>query len=149
MGRHPRWTRQFLSEADFDAIVHAIAGAEAHTSGEIRVHFDRRLPRHSDGRPVDVIKRAHAVFRNLGMDRETERNGVLVYLALEDRRLAIVGDEGIHARVGDEYWARLRDHMVERLRAAAPRDAILPAIHEVGRVLREHFPRRPDAPPVL
>ena len=75
------------------------------------------------------------------MHRKDERHGVLIYLALADRKIAIVGDEGIHARVGDAYWARVRDHMVEKLQAAAPRDAILTAIQDVGRVLAEHFPR--------
>ncbi|MBI2217832.1 MAG: hypothetical protein HYU51_11085 [Candidatus Rokubacteria bacterium] len=58
--------------------------------------------------------------------------------------LSIFGDEGVHARVGDGYWARTRGLMVERLRAGAPRDAVITAVGEVGRVLAEHFPRRPD-----
>lgn len=143
MGKHPRWARRFLSEADFDAIVHAIVAAEAETSGEIRVHLERRGPRRRGDKWGDVYQRAHEVFSHLGMRRTPQRHGVLIYLALEDRKLAIVGDEGIHGRVGDLYWARVRDLMVEKLRAGAPRDAILAAIREVGRALREHFPRRP------
>ncbi len=143
MGKHPRWARRFLSEADFDAIVHAIVAAEAETSGEIRVHFERRLPRRRGDKRGDVYQRTHEVFSHLGMHRTPQRHGVLIYLALEDRKLAIVGDEGIHRRVGDLYWARVRDLLVEKLRASAPRDALLAAIHEVGRTLKEHFPRRP------
>jgi uncharacterized membrane protein len=138
MAKHPRWARRFLSDEDFDAIARAIAQAEAHTSGEIRVHLERRIPPRRD-----VLRRAHEVLRHLGMHQKTDRHGVLIYLALEDRKLAIVGDEGIHRRVGDGYWARVRDLMVEKLKAGASRDAILAAIHDVGRVLREHFPRRP------
>lgn len=141
MARHPRWTRRLLSAEDLDAVVHAIARAEATTSGEIRVHLERRLPRRRGRPPGDVLERAHEILKRLGMHRKDERHGVLVYLALADRKLAIVGDEGIHARVGNTYWARVRDHMVEKLQAAAPRDAILTAIHDVGRVLAEHFPR--------
>jgi len=84
------------------------------------------------------------VFRLLGMERTTERNGVLVYLAIQDRKLAIVGDEGIHRRVGDGYWAGVRDLMIQKLHAGAGREAILAGVVEVGRVLAEHFPRRPD-----
>ncbi len=143
MEKHPRWARQFLSDTDFDAIVQAIGTAEAETSGEIRVHLERRLPRRQGDKRGDVSQRAHEVFGHLGMHRVAERHAVLIYLALEDRKLAIVGDEGIHGRVGDLYWARVRDLMVEKLRAGAPRDALLAAIHEVGRALKEHFPRRP------
>lgn len=144
MAKHPRWVRRFLSDSDFDAVVNAIGEAEARTSGEIRVHLERRIPRGPDGRPGDAIRRARDVFRHLGMHRTAERHGVLIYLALEDRRLAIVGDEGIHRRVGDAYWARVRDLLVEKLKVAAPRDALVAAIGDVGRVLQVHFPRRPE-----
>ena len=144
MGKHPRWARRFLSDEDFDAIVHAIGAAEAHTSGEIRVHLERRVPRRRGRKPGDVIQRAREVFSHLGMRRTAERAGVLIYLALKDRRLAIVGDEGIHGRVGDAFWNHARDLMVEKLKAGARRDAILAAIHDIGRVLGKHFPPRPD-----
>ena len=145
MADHPSWTRQFLSEADIDAITRAIKTAESRTSAEIRVHLERRVPRRLVvGRAPDVMSRAHHVFRRLGMHRTAERHGVLVYLAVEDRRLAVVGDEGIHGRVGDPHWHGVRDRMVERLKANAPREAIERAVEEIGRALAEHYPRRPD-----
>jgi putative membrane protein len=55
----------------------------------------------------------------------------------------VIGDSGIHARVGDAYWASIRDHMVTSLRTGAARDALVGAVDRVARVLREHFPRRP------
>ncbi len=144
MARHPRWTRRLFSDADLDAVVEAVRRAEAGTSGEIRVHLDRRLPRGARGQASDALERAREVFAHLGMHRTAERNAVLVYFAVEDRRVAIVGDEAVHARVGDGYWEGVRDLMVEKLRSGAPGSAVLAAIGEAGRVLREHFPRRPD-----
>lgn len=144
MGRHPRWARRFLGDEDFDAIARASANAEAHTSGEIRVHLERRVPRGRRGVVGDVLERARDVFWRLGIQRTRERNGVLIYLAIEDRRFAIVGDEGIHARVGNDHWVSMRDLMVEKLKNQQPGEAILSAISETVRVLREHFPRRPD-----
>ena len=117
--------------------------SERETSGEIRVHLERRLPRRR-GEAPDALARATEVFTRLGMDATAERNGVLLYLAVEDRKLAIAGDAGVHARVGDEYWQRVRDAMVERLRRGEPRDAVLHAVADVGEVLRRFFPRRPD-----
>lgn len=144
MAGHPAWTRQFLDEDDFDAIMRAIAAAESRTSGEIRVHLERRVPRRLFGRAPDVLVRARHVFDRLGMHRTAERHGVLIYLAIEERRLAVVGDEGIHAHVGDRHWHAVRDLMIERLRANEPREAIVCAIDAVGRALAEHYPRRPD-----
>jgi uncharacterized membrane protein len=139
---HPRWTHTLFSDADLDSIETAIAAAERETSGEIRVHLERRLPRGVQA--GDALARATDVFTRLGMHTTADRNGVLIYLAVDDHKLAIAGDTGVHARVGDEYWQRIRDAMVERLRRGESRDAVLHAVGEVGEVLRRYFPRRPD-----
>jgi len=143
MAKRPRWTRRLLGESDFDAIGDAIKAAETRTSAEIRVHLERRLPRRFFGKPVDALERARRLFARLGMHETVERHGVLLYLAIEDRKLAVVGDVGIHGRVGDRHWHRVRDRMIERLRAGAPREALVGAIEEIGRELATHYPRRP------
>jgi uncharacterized membrane protein len=137
--RHPRWVHSVFADADLDAIAAAVAAAERDTSAEIRVHLERRV-----GRTGDALARAREVFAALGMHRTAERNGVLVYLALEDRTLALVGDDGVHALVGDEYWANLRDRMVARLRERASRDAVIDVVGALGEALARHFPRRRD-----
>jgi uncharacterized membrane protein len=136
--KHPRWARTLFSDADLEAIAAAVHEAERHTSGEIRVHLERRLPR-----AMDVLARAAQVFKHLEMHATADRNAVLLYFAVEDRKLAIVGDRGVHDRVGEAYWPRVRDAMVERLRAGAPRDAVVHAVTDVGLVLQKFFPRRP------
>lgn len=138
MATHPKWVRGILSESDLDAVAAAVERAESRTAAEIRVHLEPRVR----GTGGDPLRRARAVFAALGMQRTEHRAGVLIYLALEDRRLAIVGDEAIHAHVGDEYWARVRDAMVARLRAGAIGDAIIAAVAEIGDVLARRFPRR-------
>jgi uncharacterized membrane protein len=141
MAGHPRWVQRVFSAGDLQAVAGAIAAAERGTSAEIRVHLEHRLPRRAGG---DALARARRVFEDLGMHGTAQRNGVLVYLALADHRLAVVGDDGIHARVGDGYWTRLRDLLVARLREGRAREALVEAIVEVGRVLGQHFPRGPD-----
>jgi uncharacterized membrane protein len=141
--RHPRWTHRLFSDADLEAIAAAVADAERATSGEIRVHLEPQLPRRG-GAPADALARATEVFTTLRMQETAEHTGVLIYLAVDDRKLAILGDAGVHGRVGDEYWQRVRDEMVERLRRGAAREAVLHAVTEVGRVLQRFFPRRPD-----
>ena len=144
MAAHPEWTRALFSDDDFEAISRAIAEAEARTSAEIRVHLDRRVPHGRFWTKGHPLERAQAIFTRIGMHRTRERNGVLIYLAVADRKLAIIGDQGIHARVGDVYWERLRDALVEDLRGRAPRDGVIKVVQDLGRVLQEHFPRRGD-----
>ena len=140
--RHPRWAQRLFSEQDFVAITEAVVRAEAATSAEVRVHLERRVHR-LPGRRPDALRRARTVFAHLGMHLTAEHHGVLIYLAVEDRKLAIVGDEGIHQHVGDGYWEGVRDAMIATLREGRPLDAVLAGIAEVGRVLAQHFPRRP------
>ena len=144
MFRHPRWARRLFTRADLDAIVAAVNAAEARTAAEIRVHIERRVAQRRGAPPGDTLSRARAVFVALKMHETALRGGVLIYVAVEDRKLAIVGDEGIHARVESGYWDAIRDRMVARLRGGAARDAVVQAVTDVGAVLAREFPRRPD-----
>jgi uncharacterized membrane protein len=137
MARHPRWVRAFMSEADLRAVTEAIEEAERLTSAEIRVHLDHRCP-------GDAMAQATAIFERLGMHQTAERHGVLIYIVVGDRKLAVIGDKGIHERVGDAYWQGLVAGVIAHLREERPRDGLVHAVREVGAVLRSHFPRRRD-----
>jgi uncharacterized membrane protein len=137
MARHPRWVRRLLDEADLAAVAAAIAEAEAATSGEIRVHLDARCP-------GDALARAALVFERLGMHRTAARHGVLIYVSIEDHKVAVLGDRGIHERVGQAYWDGLLQAVLEHFRARRFREGLVHAVAEVGAELRRHFPRRPD-----
>jgi uncharacterized membrane protein len=137
MGRHPGWVSRHLSQDDLDAIARAVADAEQLTSGQVRVHLEERCP-------GDPLAHAAEVFQRVGMDRTRCRNGVLLYLALEDHRFAVLGDVSIHERVGPGFWDSVRDALGAELRAGRMRAGIVAAVLEIGRVLGEHFPDRPD-----
>jgi len=136
MARHPKWVRAFLSDDDLEAVVHAVAEAERHTSAEVRVHLDHSCA-------GDALQQAIKVFERLGMHKTAARHGVLVYISVTDRKLAVIGDRGIHERVGEAYWQGLVAAVRERMRQQQARDALIHAIAEVGRELGRHFPRRP------
>ena len=136
MARHPKWVRAFLSDQDLEAIVRAVVEAEGRTSAEIRVHLDHSCP-------ADALPQAIKVFQRLGMHRTAARNGVLVYLSITDRKLAVIGDKGIHERVGDAYWRGLVDAVRERLGQPQSRDGVIHAVSELGASLGRHFPSRP------
>src|SRR3989442_10855744 len=106
MAKHPKWTRRFLGMTDFDAVSDAIKAAESHTSAEIRVHLERRLPRRFFGARVDALAQARGLFTNLGMPRPAERHDVLFYLPVNDRPLAAGGVGGSHGRAGHRLCHR-------------------------------------------
>jgi len=137
MARHPKRVRAVLSEDDLEAITRAIKEAEEHTSAEIRVHLDH-------GCPGDAVQRAIRVFERLGMHKTAARNGVLVYISVTDRKLAIIGDTSIHERMGAAYWQGLVAGVLLRMKQQGSRDGLVHALAEVGRALGHHFPRRPD-----
>ncbi|HRY98661.1 MAG TPA: TPM domain-containing protein [Bacteroidales bacterium] len=133
----PGDARNFLSVADQARILEAIREAEAQTSGEVRVHLELRAR-------VDVLERAAALFRQLGMHRTRERNGVLFYLAIEDRKFAILGDEGIHAAVPEGFWDTISLEMGQAFREGRFADGLCQGILKAGSQLRRHFPHRKD-----
>jgi len=137
MGRHPRWVTEFLSEEDLASIARAVAQAEAGTSAEVRVHLDHACEE-------EPLRRAIRIFERLGMHRTAARNGVLVYISVTDHKLAVIGDAGIHERVGATYWQELVDAVRERMRQQRSREGLIHAIGELGEALGRHFPRRPD-----
>ena len=137
MARHPRWVRRFLDESELQEVAAAIATAESATAAEIRVHLDARCP-------GEALARATLLFERLGMHRTAARNGVLIYVSVEDHKLAVLGDRAIHERVGQAYWDGLVDAVLAHFRQERFRDGLVHAVAEVGAVLRRHFPRRPD-----
>ena len=128
-------TREFLSQLDHDRIVGAIRQSEANTSGQIRVYVQRGK---LEGDPVDA---ARTKFQKLAMHATKERNGVLIFVVPRARKLAVIGDEGVHRKCGDAFWQQL----VERMRAHFQKenftDALVEAIQETGKLLASHFPK--------
>lgn len=127
------FAKAFLDETARRGIVDAIAAAEGGTSGEIRVHIERR----SGG---DPLARARELFERLGMAGTAQRNGVLIYVAHADHRFAILGDEGIHREVGDRYWTEICGRIEDRFRRHEFGEGIREAIASVGEVLHRAFP---------
>ena len=115
-------------------MVQAIRAAEKRTSGEIRVFVESRC------RFVDPVDRAAEVFFTLQMEHTEDRNGVLVYIAMKDRQLAIFGDEGIHRAVGTEFWNKEVSKILHAFNAAHYVDGIIEIILDIGEVLAEKFP---------
>ena len=125
--------KSLFSADDQQRIVQAIAEAELSTSGEIRVHIEKNCK-------IDPVKRAIEVFHKLGMERTEQRNGVLIYLATEDHKFAIIGDQGINEHVPDHFWNDERDLMQSYFRKHEFTEGLVQGILKVGDQLKEAFP---------
>ncbi len=131
-------TKTFLSQLDHDRIVRAIKEAEAGTSGEIRIYVQRG---ELDG---DAFDHAQSKFRQLGMEQTRERNGILIYVAPRARKFAVIGDEGVHQKCGNEFWQDLVEKMREHFVREEFTDALVEAIESAGQLLARYFPKSSD-----
>lgn len=129
---------EFFSSEEKKLIVEAIKKAEQQTSGEVRVYIESRC------RFVNAIDRAAEVFGELQMQNTKERNGVLVYIAMKDRQLAVFGDEGIHAKVGQVFWQKEVKEMLNQFKQSAYGAGIARIVSDIGIALHEHFPYQRD-----
>jgi uncharacterized membrane protein len=123
----------FLKAADEQEVVKAIREAERNTSGEIRVHIER----HTEEEPM---KHAQEVFHWLKMDNTKLGNGVLIYVAVEDRSFVIYGDHGINAVVPNDFWNRTRDVMQEHFKQGRFKQGLVEGVLMAGAELEKHFP---------
>lgn len=123
----------FFSKEEKELIRSAVKEAELNTSGEIRVHVDNRCKE-------DVLDRAAWWFGKLNMHKTEQRNGVLFYLAVKDRKFAILGDKGINALTPDDFWDHIREKMLVRFKEGAFAAGLQEGILLAGQALKKHFP---------
>ncbi len=116
-----------------EAIVSRHTEAEHANSGEVRVHIETSCK-------GDVLDEAAWLFGKLGMHKTADRNGVLIYLALKERKFAIVGDTGINAVVPLGFWDNIRDHMRKRFSENLFTEGLTEGLIMAGEQLRKHFP---------
>lgn len=139
MLRFLRRKKRFFPEEDTRLIVKAIRQAEKSTSGEVRVFVESRC------RWMDPLDRAAEIFFQLKMYKTEQRNGVLVYVAMKDRQLAVFGDEGIHAKVGSEYWNKVVSEMLSSFNKEDHAKGIAECVIQIGEALHTHFPYDKDS----
>lgn len=124
----------FLSKEDEQAIIAAIRASETQTSGEIRVHLEHHV------QIKDALLRAQELFHLLKMDNTKEENGVLIYVAVDDHKLAICGDAGITRVVPVDFWETTKDKMIQQFTQGNFRDGLIEGVRCAGEKLAEFFP---------
>lgn len=126
--------KHFFTEEQRKAIVQAIADAEAMTSGEIRLHVEAKC------KNENVLERATEIFFQLKMNKTLHQNGVLIYLAHEDKKFAIIGDKGINEVVPATFWDGTKEVMSGHFKQNEFLEGVLFAIQETGSHLKQYFP---------
>jgi uncharacterized membrane protein len=127
----------FFTKEQQAHIFASVREAEKETSGEIRVHIETSF----EG---DVLDRAAWVFNKLGMHKTAERNGVLFYLAVENRKFAIIGDAGINSKVPEGFWDEISNLLMKRFKENKFTEGLSEGIILAGKQLKTHFPFRKD-----
>ncbi len=127
----------FLSTTEEQEIIEAIRTAELNTSGEIRVHIEKTS---NDS----IENRALEVFYTLKMDNTKAQNGVLIYVAVEDKNFAIYGDKGINDVVADNFWDSTKDTMQSHFKRGHFKQGLVDGILMAGEELKKHFPYQDD-----
>jgi len=129
--------RDFFSKQEEQQLRQAIMSAELDTSGEIRVHIENKCP-------GDVMDRAAFIFKKLNLQETKLRNGVLIYLAVKNRKFAIIGDKGINQVVPENFWDNAKLTMLNHFRNGDFTKGLSEAITLAGKQLRKHFPHQKD-----
>lgn len=127
----------FLTQQEEQEIVSAIKTAETNTSGEIRVHIEASSDK-------EHYQRALEVFYLLKMNETKDRNGVLLYVAVTDKRFVIYGDEGIDNKVSENFWDSTKDTIQNHFKSGNFKQGIVNGILKAGEELKAHFPWQID-----
>lgn len=130
--------KEFMETLDQPRIVTAIGAAERETSGEVRIHIQ---PKAKGG---DIRFVAERTFERLGMTKTALRNGVLLFIASEERSFVILGDKGIDEKVPSGFWDEIAAKLTIRFRNGEFTDGIVDAISAAGEQLKAYFPRADD-----
>lgn len=129
--------KNFFTKEEQALLVEAIHAAETHTSGELRLHLENFCF-------GNEMKAAERVFTRLKMHETAERNGVLIYIATISRKVAIVGDKGIHEKLGNAYWQELVQKLISQFKHDHKAEGLCNCIVECGEKLAKFFPRQHD-----
>lgn len=123
----------FLTPDEEKEIIAAIRDAEKNTSGEIRVHIERTSK-------IDAFERALEVFHLLKMDNTKLQNGVLIYVAVDDRNFVIFGDDGINKVVDSNFWDSTKDVMQAHFKKGNFKQGLIEGVLKAGKQLETFFP---------
>jgi len=150
------WVIRAFDRATLTAIATAVADSERRHRGELRFVVEGLLPVGDLLRGITARQRASDLFAQLRVWDTEENSGILIYVQLADRRVEILADRGIAARVAQSDWDAICRAMERAFKAGDYRGGALEAMRQAGEILARHFPagernpnELPDMPVVL
>lgn len=123
-----------LKKEEESKLVELISKLEHETTGEVRIHLTKHVSKYG------VMTDAQNCFDKLGMSKTKDRNGVLLYIAVNDKQLACIGDAGIHEKVHSEGWQALVSEITSHFAKGEFFEGLYRAIEKIGVFLKEYFP---------
>jgi uncharacterized membrane protein len=129
--------KNFFTDEQKSRIKQAIISAELNTSGEIRVHLENHCGE-------DVLDRAAFLFDKLEMKKTDMRNAVLFYVAVKDKKFAVIGDSGINSLVEENFWEDVKSLLLEQFKNGNFTEGLVAGISKAGEKLKKHFPYQTD-----
>ncbi|HEY6863130.1 MAG TPA: TPM domain-containing protein [Burkholderiales bacterium] len=152
-----RAVARVFPDASMQAIERGIAEEEKRHAGEIQFAVESALPLIELLRGTSARRRAIGWFARLHVWDTAHNSGVLIYLLLADRRIEIVADRGISAKVDGRTWELICGEMQREFAKGRFQQGVVLGIRAIGDVLAAHFPARggpnpnelPDKPVVL
>ncbi len=129
--------RKFLTKQEGDSIINCIKEAEKMTSGEIRVHFQKKIK-------GDVKDAAVDAFLRLKMYETADRNGVLFFIVPKKKLFAVIGDKGIDEVVPDDFWTEVIELLETYFKDKKWKEGLCKAIAKTGKKLKKYFPIQED-----
>jgi uncharacterized membrane protein len=125
--------KHFLSALEHDRVHRAIRSAEDGTSGDIVVFISHRNVK-------DALTAANHEFQKLRLENASDKNGLLIFLAPQSQKFAIVGGTALHAKVGQSWWNELIALLTHHFKESRYTDGLVAALEQAGRALKTHFP---------
>ena len=129
--------KSFFTKEQQGQLLNAIEQAELNTSGEVRIHLENSCKE-------NVLDRAADLFAKLDMHKTKLRNGVLFYLAINDKKFAVLVDAGINAKLPSGFWDEVKEIMQQNFKLGNFTDGLSKGIILAGEKLKEHFPYQKD-----
>jgi len=128
---------EFLTPSEESEIIGAIRKAENQTSGEIRVHLEPHCKKEAMAHAIEIFKILH-------MNNTKNSNGVLIYVAVNDHTLAILGDKGIDEVVPNDFWESTKDIIISHFKKGNTKNGLVEGILKAGEQLKKYFPYTSD-----